>query len=104
MKAAVLKAPNTLVLENISKPIATDDYVVVKVKACGICGSDVRYYKGENPWALHTLGVNLPNPPNIVLGHEWSGVVSDVKNEADVALLGKRVAILAFQSCGVCDN
>lgn len=104
MKAAVLKAPNSLVLENIPKPEATDDRMVVNVKSCGICGSDIRYYGGENPWALHTLGVNLPNPPNIVLGHEWSGVVSDVKNDRYTSWLGKRVAILAFRSCGICDN
>lgn len=104
MKAAVLKAPTSLVLENIPKPQASEELVVVKVKACGICGSDIRYYAGENPWALHTLGADLPNPPNIVLGHEWSGTVDDVKDERMSSWVGRRVAALAFRSCGVCDN
>lgn len=69
MKVAVLKEPEVIQLEDIKKPEADNDYLIVEVKACGICGSDVRYYKGENPWALHTLGKNLPNPPNIILGH-----------------------------------
>lgn len=104
MRAAVLKSPERLVVENVSKPSADEDYLVIEVKACGICGSDIRYYKGDNPWALHTLGKNLPNPPNIILGHEWGGIVHEVKNPAYKELLGKRVAICAFNTCGKCEN
>lgn len=103
MKATVLKGPNHLELEEIKRPVADNEYLVVEIKACGICGSDIRYLKGENPWALHTLGENLPNPDNIILGHEWSGVVCEVKNPEFKHLLGKRVAALAFNTCGVCD-
>ena len=103
MKVAVLKEPEVIQLENSKKPEADNDYLVVEVKACGICGSDVRYYKGENPWALHTLGKNLPNPPNIILGHEWGGIVHEVKNPEFKHLLGKRVAVLAYNTCGVCE-
>ncbi len=69
--------------------------VRVEMKACGICGSDVKYFKGENPWALHTLGENREPPSNMILGHEVSGIVVS-PNE------NRRVAILAFKSCGVC--
>lgn len=103
MKAAVLKAPRVLKIEEIPKPVADDEFLVLEVKACGICGSDVRYYEGENPWALHTLGKFVPNPPNIVLGHEFAGVVHEVSNPEYARLLGKRVSVLAFDTCGVCD-
>lgn len=103
MKATVLKGPGRLELQEVKKPEADDDYLIVEIKACGICGSDVRYLKGENPWALHTLGKSLPNPDNIILGHEWAGVVHEVKNPEFQHLLGKRVAALAFNTCGVCD-
>ncbi|WP_195282168.1 zinc-dependent alcohol dehydrogenase [Harryflintia acetispora] len=103
MKAVVLQKPKTIAVENLPHPQSDNDYLVVQVKACGICGSDVRYYQGENPWALHTLGVSLSNPPNIVLGHEFAGVVEQVKNPAYQHLLGKRVGVLAFDTCRVCD-
>ena len=56
------------------KPIPTwpidqfndDDAILIKVEACGVCGSDFRYYQGENPWAQHTLGQSVENPPNII--------------------------------------
>ena len=48
------------------------DLVRVMVAACGVCGSDFRYCAGENPWAMHTLGRHVDNPPNIVLGHEFA--------------------------------
>jgi threonine dehydrogenase-like Zn-dependent dehydrogenase len=76
------------------------DQIIVEVASCGICGSDLRYYHGENPWALHTLGRSVPNPPNIVLGHEFAGTVADADASPD--LLGKRVAAMSFKTCGQC--
>lgn len=104
MKATVLDRPYEIYLKEVPKPEADDDFLVVKVEACGICGSDIRYYEGENPWALHTLGKNLPNPPGIILGHEFAGVVHEVHNPSYRELLGRRVAVMAFKSCGICDN
>ena len=82
-------------MEEIQVPIIPGDIEHVEMRACGICGSDIRYFEGENPWSLHTLGKNLPSPPNMVLGHEVAGVI---RYDASV----KRVAILAFKSCGTC--
>ena len=63
MRAAVLKAPRQIVIEELPDPVPQPDQVVVQVTYCGVCGSDIRYFKGENPWALHTLGRDAPNPP-----------------------------------------
>ena len=76
--------------------------VLVRVAACGVCGSDFRYFVGENPWAQHTLGRFVPNAPNIVLGHEYAGTVVAVLSAKNEHLLGKRVAPVCSKVCGAC--
>ena len=102
MKAAILKAPRKLVLKDIPMRTCLDDEVMVKVGACGICGSDIRYYLGENPWSEHTLGKHVANPPNMILGHEISGVVVSVGHSENSHLIGKRVFIEPYNTCGSC--
>ncbi len=104
MKAILLRKPYTLELVDIPRPTLTSpEQVLVEVRACGICGSDLRYYAGENPWALHTLGRHVDNPPNMLLGHEFAGVVVEVADPKHEALLGHRVGVQAFRTCGVCE-
>ncbi|OQA41616.1 MAG: D-arabitol-phosphate dehydrogenase [Chloroflexi bacterium ADurb.Bin325] len=103
MKAIILRRPRCLELTDIPLPRLTEEHhVLVKVAACGICGSDLRYYAGENPWALHTLGRHIPNPPDMILGHELSGVVVQVNSARYEHLLGQRVGVQAFRTCGRC--
>ena len=104
MKACVLVKPNELICEDIPTPVIEKDEVLIKVMACGICGSDLRYLKGDNPWSLHTLGVNLKSPKNMVLGHEFAGVVCEVGDSKNGHLLGKRVAVEPYNTCGVCEK
>jgi 2-desacetyl-2-hydroxyethyl bacteriochlorophyllide A dehydrogenase len=93
--ALVYKGPGRIEPMTVPIPRMPGPSVRVEMKACGICGSDIKYLRGDNPWALHTLGRNVPPPPNMVLGHEVSGVeVSSGQR--------RRVAILAFKSCGRC--
>jgi threonine dehydrogenase-like Zn-dependent dehydrogenase len=103
MKAIVLVKPETLRLMDIPEPIMTEsNHVIIKVMSCGICGSDIRYRRGENPWALHTLGKHVDNPPNIVLGHEFSGIVVKVNSRENEKWLGKRVGVQPFRVCNKC--
>lgn len=103
MKAVVLKRPKEFVFMDIPRPtLREENHVLIKVEACGICGSDLRYWTGENPWALHTLGKHVDNPPNMILGHEFSGVVVEVNAPQYEHLLGKRVGGQAFRVCGAC--
>jgi len=103
MKAVVLRGPRDLALLDVPRPRLVDErHVLIRVKACGICGSDLRYWAGENPWALHTLGRHEPNPPNMILGHELSGVVEAVNASRYEHLLGRRVGVQAFRVCGAC--
>ncbi len=103
MKAVILREPRVLEIAEVPRPRMTSEHhVMIRVEACGICGSDLRYWNGENPWALHTLGRHIPNPPNIILGHEFAGTVVEVNSSSCEPLLGKRVGAQAFRVCGQC--
>lgn len=102
MKALVLKAPETLEVMDVPKRAPGPGQVLVRVSKCGICGSDVRYFHGENPWAKQTLGRTVPNPPNIILGHEFVGTVAEVHDPSDEGLVGQRVAVNTWLACGRC--
>ncbi|MCD6444644.1 alcohol dehydrogenase catalytic domain-containing protein [Candidatus Bathyarchaeota archaeon] len=102
MLAAVLKQPFKLELEEVPKPTPREDEVLIKVGACGICGSDVRYFQGKNPWALHTLGVEKPNPPDMILGHEVSGTIVEAGDARFEDRIGEKVGIIAYKACGRC--
>jgi threonine dehydrogenase-like Zn-dependent dehydrogenase len=95
MLAAVLEAPGQLRVREVPAATTEPGEVLCEVRACGICGSDLRYLEGENPWAKHTLGYETPNPANMILGHEVSGVVR--RGGEDL-----RAGLLAFRTCGEC--
>ncbi|MCE5198695.1 MAG: alcohol dehydrogenase catalytic domain-containing protein [Armatimonadota bacterium] len=108
MQAVILEKPRTLTCREIPvwpvESYGDPDMVLIKVAACGVCGSDFRYYAGENPWAQHTLGRHMDNPPNIALGHEFAGEVVAVVSEKNAHLLGKRVAPICSKTCGMCPD
>ncbi|MBT3274094.1 MAG: alcohol dehydrogenase catalytic domain-containing protein [Spirochaetales bacterium] len=93
--SVILKKPGSLIVREIEVPKIPLDSIEVEMKACGICGSDIRYLAGENPWSQHTLGKNLPSPPNMVLGHEVAGITRGSGT-------ARRIAVLAFRGCGIC--
>jgi len=103
MKALVLKSPENIEVMEVPRPQLSSGQVLIKVSKCGVCGSDIRYFHGENPWAKQTLGREIPNPPNIILGHEFVGSVVQVSDSCDEHLLGQRVAVNTFVTCGRCD-
>lgn len=101
MKAQVFYEANIMKLEEIDIPSINDNEVLIKVKACGICGSDVAYYYGRSP--LETPTGKGP----LILGHELSGEVVEVgKRAADINLVkkGDRVIINPVQICNACPN
>jgi threonine dehydrogenase-like Zn-dependent dehydrogenase len=103
VKALVLKSREQLEVMDVPMPQLSAGQVLIKVSKCGVCGSDVRYFHGENPWAKQTLGRHVDNPPNIILGHELTGVVHKVFDDSDSHLLGKRVGINTWITCGRCN-
>jgi threonine dehydrogenase-like Zn-dependent dehydrogenase len=100
MKAQVFYEPLKMKLEEIDIPQIADDQVLVRVKACGICGSDVAYYYGDSP--LETPDGKGP----LVLGHEFSGEVVEVGAlPAKLGLFkpGDRVVVDPLQYCNACE-
>ncbi len=103
MKAGVLQDIQKLVLMEVPVTKPRKGEVLLKIGACGICGSDVRYYFGENAWTLHTLGFNEPTPATAILGHEIAGTVVQRGKGSSTRKRGDRVGVLAFKSCGACE-
>jgi len=92
MRAAILYKPRDLRVESIKKPSILDDEVLIKVKASGICGSDLAIYKGT--WKL--------SEGPIILGHELSGIVEKIGRDVKNINIGERVAVDPNITCGKC--
>lgn len=82
MRAAVLVDVGRVELEDVKKPTPGPREVLVKVEACGICGSDFHIFTGEGNWNLDDSGRPIPlsEQPQI-LGHEITGTIVAVGNE-----------------------
>ena len=93
MKATVLHGINDLRIEDIQVPELANNEVLVNVKACGICGSDV----GR---ALKTGAYHYP----IVIGHEFAGTVTKVENINHDRWIGRRVGIFPLKPCFSCKS
>jgi L-iditol 2-dehydrogenase len=99
MKAQVFYEGEKMDLEEIPVPEVTDVDVLVRVKNCGICGSDISYYYGLSP-----VGTATGKGP-LVLGHEFTGEVVEVGSVAKSMNLfepGDRVVVNPVQHCNAC--
>lgn len=99
MRAQVFQQPYNMNLEIVALPEIDDNEVLIKVKAVGICGSDIAYYTGKSP-------VDTPNGKGpIILGHEISGEIADLGSlprNMNLLNIGDRVIINPAQPCHVC--
>lgn len=92
MKAAVLEKLDSLVVREVADPVMDDDSVLVRVRSCAICGSDIRMFHHGNS-RLH---------PPAIMGHESSGEVAAAGKNVTKFKVGDRVAIGADVPCGEC--
>ncbi len=91
MKAAVIKKPGDIVVEDFPTPSPQKGEVLLKVDACAICGTDQRVLKGEKH-------VDVP-----IVGHEIVGTVTKVGPDvAQDIKKGDRYAIQTVIGCGKC--
>lgn len=91
MKAWVLHQINDLRFEKINTPALPAQEVLVKVKAAGICGSDI-------PRIYQTGTYSYP----LIPGHEFSGIVTELGKDVDKSWLNQRVGIFPLIPCGSC--
>jgi L-iditol 2-dehydrogenase len=94
MKAAVLRGVYDLRLEELPDSRPANNEVLIRVRAAGICGTDVHMWEGTN-----TEGT-FPFIP----GHEWAGEVVEVGEEVKTLSVGDRVVAEVPIKCRVCPN
>ncbi len=92
MKAAVLEGLDKLAVQEVSTPTVEDDGVLVRVRACAVCGSDIRMFHHGNPRLK----------PPAIMGHESAGEVVAAGKRVTKFKVGDRVAIGADVPCGEC--
>lgn len=93
MRSLVLEEPRSLVLRETPKPTVGPHDVLVQVRACGICGSDVHGYDGSTGRRI----------PPLIMGHEAAGTVAEIGAEVTRFRTGDRVTFDSTVSCGHCD-
>lgn len=93
MKALLLTAPSRLEFTDVPDPTPADDEVLLRIRACGICGSDIHGWDGSS---------GRRNPP-LIMGHEAAGEILSVGREVEGWHPGDRVTFDSTISCGTCD-
>lgn len=92
MRAVRLFAPGDLRCVETDKPVIKEDNdVVIKVKACGVCGSDI----------IRVMEKGAYHHP-ITIGHEFSGIVDQISDNAKHIKPGDRVTVMPLIPCGKC--
>lgn len=94
MKALVKTKPGkgNLEIKDMPKPVPKANEVLIKVKACGICGTDLKIQDGA-------FFANTP----VIVGHEFSGIVEETGDNVTCAKLGDRVVCEQHsKACGKC--
>jgi len=92
MKAAYLTAPLQIELREIPTPQVPEDGIAIAVKACGVCGSDLRRWR-EGPAA---------EQEPLIAGHEIAGIVTKVGSQVKDYVVGERLAVAPDVHCGKC--
>ena len=92
MKAVVLSAVNNLAIAEVEKPKPGLKECLVKVLACGICGTDRHIYHGE-----------YPSAKPVILGHEFGGVIEEVGSNSKFKV-GQVVSVDPNIVCGTCPD
>jgi len=93
MKAAVLYGPGDIRVEQVNVPSIEDNEILVKVKAAGICGTDLHTYK---------TGVLAALQKPSILGHEFSGEIVEAGSKVKGFRVGDAVLGTGYRFCGKC--
>lgn len=92
MKACVLEELGEMEYKNVPKPDMKTNEVLVQVKACGICSSDLDR-------VFNTGAYHYP----IILGHEISGQIVDIADNRNESYIGKKVVVFPLLPCFKCE-
>jgi len=92
MLAARLHAPGRMTIEEVARPVPGPHDLLVRVEACGICGSDRHMFRGEYPTARP-----------VTLGHEFCGIVEEAGHAVTGFPVGTRISGDPNIACGLCE-
>jgi threonine dehydrogenase-like Zn-dependent dehydrogenase len=108
VKAAIFYGNEEVRVEDVPKPETASGEVLVKVMACGVCGSDRFYYFwGSDRYTgmiAHAEKLYRDGRFQIIPGHEVVGLVEDVGPGVSSVSKGDRVALYVFPSCEQCPS
>lgn len=80
-------------LMDVPEPVPKDDEIKVKVYTCGVCGTDI-----------HIMRDHYKSEPPVIIGHEFSGYVTEVGKAVQDFRVGDRVvSMTAVKTCGTCE-
>jgi len=96
-KTAFLYKPHDLRVEEVELPELKANQVLIKIGACGICGSDVECYEGHSAEGRYDIAPYTP-------GHEWGGQIAAVGSAVTTLAVGNKVTGDCVMACGVCAN
>ncbi|MCG8482965.1 MAG: zinc-binding dehydrogenase [Clostridia bacterium] len=96
-KIAFLYGPKDLRVEEVDLPPLKPNQVLIKTKACGICGSDVECFEGKSDEGRYDIAPYTP-------GHEWSGQIVEVGSTVKEFEPGMKVTGDCVMACGKCAN
>lgn len=104
MRGIVFKGDRQLALETFPDPTPGPGEVVLEIKASGMCGSDLKFYRSANGEAMKALG--FTGGALVVAGHEPCGVVVAVGANVNPkqARVGQRVMVHHYRGCGACPH
>lgn len=91
MKSVILYGIGDIRIENRDIPKPKSHEVLIKVKACGVCGTDNSLYRGDYP-------ANYP----VIIGHEFAGDVVEIGSEVNSFKIGDRVTVDPNRVCHKC--
>jgi D-arabinitol dehydrogenase (NADP+) len=91
MKAIVYEAPRNFSYRDTADPKITSDEMLVRIHACGLCGTDLHIHEGE-------FGPRFP----LIPGHEFTGEIVELGGEVSGFKVGQRVVANSNTVCGTC--
>jgi L-iditol 2-dehydrogenase len=96
-KISFLYGPKDLRVKEIDLSDPAPDQVLIKVMACGICGSDVECFRGKSAEGRYDIAPYTP-------GHEWAGLIEAIGSRVRTLKTGDKVTGDCVMDCGVCLN
>ncbi|MCZ2720924.1 zinc-binding alcohol dehydrogenase family protein [Marinomonas sp. 15G1-11] len=92
MKSLICEKPFEIHYIETPKPVIKNDEVLLKIKAVGVCGTDIHAYTGNQPFFSYPR----------ILGHEICGLVEAVGNDCPAELMNQYVVVIPAIACGEC--